>query len=196
MRQQNCPLHSCVGFVSSLACLNRSTTGFMRPKVQVYFHREQELCFVLWLDCMADSGQLSCTCHWSSVPKGQFLLSITTARKHLKVHASLWMGWPHLLLLPSTLTHTQESTLLLIYRVTASEKVVLVSSPSVPIHCVWFYVAHGETVTTSIAKKPELRGQSCCFFFCRVAHLYLALPSTKLLCLFALVLLIKILSRE
>lgn len=142
-RQQNCPLHSGVGFVSSLACLNRSTTGFMRPKVQVSFHRKQELCFVLWLDCTADSGQLSCTCHWSSVPKGQFLLSISTARKHLKVHASLWMGWPHLPLPPPT--HTQESTLLLIYRVTASEKVVFVSNPSVPIHCVWFYVAHGES---------------------------------------------------
>lgn len=124
-------MNSCVGFVSSLACLNRSVMGLVGPQCRSP-SIESRNSFVLWSDGMADSGQLSCTCPWPSVPVGQILLSIPTARKHLKAHASLWIGWPHR-------PDRQESTLLLIYKVTASKTMILGSSPSVPIQCdsVW-----------------------------------------------------------
>lgn len=67
-----------------MACLTRSVMELLGPKVQVSSRRKQELCFVLWSDCMADSGQLSCTCHWPSIPMGQLLPSITAARKTLQ----------------------------------------------------------------------------------------------------------------
>lgn len=62
----------------------------LRPRVPDSVLRCKGLSFVLSSDGMADSSQLSCTCHWLSVSQGQILLSVSTVRRTLQ---SVFLGW-------------------------------------------------------------------------------------------------------
>lgn len=136
--------------VSVLACLNSQPSGSWDPRCRFPSRGNRNSVFfcgqIAWLTVVSCLAPV--TGHPSPWDRSYH-------RHHLKawhVPSSGWAG--HIM----SVHHKHIVTDL---NITAS-KVVLSSNPSAPNHRVQFCVAHGETVTASVA-NPELRGQACCF---------------------------------
>ena len=161
---------------SYLTCLTRSVLEYVGSRFS--FQKEQELCFVLWSDCMAQSGQLSCTCPWPSIPTGQIFPSITSASKTL-----------HSACLPADRL-AAPSQALGKWAVTDLESCCWI--PALPCHQSRLILCG--TWRHRQPAQLTLSSEACLVAFCAVTHH--AFPPLTLLCLFCLVLLIKILPRR
>ena len=130
-RWKNRLLNSQVSFCAScLTCLTRSVLE--RVGSRSSFQKEQELCFVLWSDCVAQPGHLSCTCLWPSIPTGQIFPSITRASKTL-----------HSACLPAARLAAASQTLGK-WAVTDLESDCWIPTLHA-LSSVWFWVARGDT---------------------------------------------------
>lgn len=124
----------------------------------------------------AQSGQLSCTCPWPSIPRDRSAHPSPMLAKHFTAHASLRTDWPHHL-------RRWESGLWLI------ESYCWI--PTLP--CRQSRLILCGTWRYRQPARLTLRSEACLVALCTVTH---AFPPATLLCLFGLVLLSKILPRR